>query len=65
VYFDTTLVATFDTYQAGATKNQRNIATGIVVATAAVYDIKVKVDGKNANSTNYIAHVSHISIWPE
>jgi len=65
VYFDSTLVATFDAYQAAPARNQRNAQTSIAVTAAKVVEVAVKVDGKNGSSTGYKAYISHISIWPE
>jgi hypothetical protein len=65
VYFGSTLVATFDTYQASPAKNQRNLQTSISVGIATDYDVVVKVDGKNGSSTGYVAYISYIAIWPE
>lgn len=47
------LAPTVDTYSAGGTANLVSQWTGITVATAGVYELKLRTDSKHASSTGY------------
>lgn len=65
VYLGATLIATFDMYSNPLVNNVEYRQASITPTTAAVYDVKVKVDGKNAGSGGYECWISHISFYPE
>lgn len=66
VYLDAVLVATFDMCDiAGPTRNIEYRQATITPASAKVYDVKVKVDGKNGASSGYKCWLSHLSFYPE
>lgn len=52
-YFDATSVGTIDGYNATDIVNRYSEITGVAVATAGVKTVKVKMESKNASSTNY------------
>jgi len=52
-YLDAVLIATFDLYAAASTQWSISEQTGIVVTSGKLFKLTVKIDGKNALSTNY------------
>jgi hypothetical protein len=56
-------IASFDGYSAATTWNVLQTQTGIVVATAGIKTLKLRVDGKNASSTSYIVEFTTITLW--
>lgn len=58
-----TEIASFDLYRAPVNYNERNIQAGIVVATAGLYTLKMRVDGKNALSTGFNFEPGYIVLW--
>ena len=56
-------VASFDMYGAADGAYIFNPDTGNVVKTSGVKDIKIRVDGKNASSSNYNARISAIDFY--
>lgn len=59
---DDTEVASFDLYSAD-TYNVTKTQTGIVVASAGLKTIKLRVDGKNASSTDHYVRPIFIVLW--
>lgn len=56
-------IASFDCYTANSFYNVLKKQTGIVVATAGLYTLKLRLDGKHASSTGYIAVIIYINLW--
>jgi len=57
---DGTEVASFDQYADTQTTNVRFEKTGINITSDGIKTLRFRVDGKNANSTDYIIRVSYI-----
>lgn len=63
IYADSTLLATIDTYAAVPAINNESRTTGLTFTVKKIYDIKVKVDGKNVGSTGYVAMFEYLAFW--
>jgi len=57
IYLDAVLIATFDSY-AGVNAVVIHEQTGIVVSAGKLYTLTLKIDGKNAASSDYEGNVS-------
>jgi hypothetical protein len=60
---DTTEVASIDTYASVETVNQRTEITNISIASSGIKTLKMRVDGQNASSVNYIICISAIVFY--
>ncbi|HKZ43172.1 MAG TPA: hypothetical protein VJ044_19600, partial [Candidatus Hodarchaeales archaeon] len=56
-------VASIDSYAAVTTWNQRNLTTGINIASAGLKTIRVRIDGKNPSSSNYDMFLAYMALW--
>ena len=63
VDIDAVEVASFDQYAATTTWNTVYTQTGIVIASAGLKTLKVRIDGKNAASINYDMDLAQIALW--
>lgn len=62
LYLDATLTGTIDLYAAGQTENNLEQITGIVVATAGLYSLKIKMATKNATSSAYGCIIGYMAM---
>jgi len=63
VDIDSTEVASFDQYSSPSVYNVLNSQTGIVIASAGLKTLRLRVDGKNASSSGWVVRVTTISLW--
>lgn len=64
VDIDSTEVASFDMYKSGvAVPNTMFTQTGIIISTSGLKTLKLRIDGRNASSSDYVLLLSSISIW--
>lgn len=56
-------VASFDNYAAGSSSGNVLTQTGITISAAGVYDIRFRVDGKNASSSGYQCFIEAASLY--
>jgi len=64
-YLDTTLVATWDTYNVANVRNTLLVQSAISVSVAGIYELKAKVDGQNGASGGFEAYISYMELVPE
>jgi hypothetical protein len=62
LYLDTTEIASFDCYSSITLRNQRLLGT-CNVQKSDLYDLILKVDGKNPLATGYNSAFNYISLW--
>lgn len=62
VYLDTTSIGTVDGYFAATARNTRSSFTGIVRSSQELVALKLKMETKNAASTNYLGSVQAIQL---
>ena len=55
-------VGTIDLYNGSLIGNQRSTVAGIVVATSGIHDLNLKMETKNASSSNYFGDISLIQL---
>lgn len=60
---DAVEVASFDCYAAGDTPNQRDIQTGIAIASAGLKTLRMRADGHNPSSSAYKIKATYIALW--
>lgn len=63
IYIDSTEVASFDCYSGSTVYNVVNTQASISVATSGVKTIKIKVDGKNGSSSDYMIPMQCLSFY--
>jgi len=63
VDIDGATVLTYDSYYVALENNQRVVQTGIAVTENKIRDIKLKVDGKHASSSDYSMYVHALIFW--
>ena len=60
---DSVEVGSVDQYSASLTWNLRYLITNINIATAGLKEIKLRMDGKHASSSNYKGWCTYLALW--
>lgn len=63
VLIDGASVGTMDGYSATLTYNAKLSVTGIAISTGGLKTLSIKVNGKNASSTNYLVDLFCLALW--
>jgi spore cortex formation protein SpoVR/YcgB (stage V sporulation) len=62
IYLNTDLIDTIDQYSAAPSQANQIKLTSVTVSDNAIYSLKIKLDGKNASSSDYNCRLSGLSL---
>lgn len=65
LYLDDVEFHSTDLYSVSTVNNVLVTKTGVVVSTGGLHTLRMKTDGKNASSSDYVRHVTSVRFTPE